>query len=63
MQAHINKLQMIAYLLTNIDHQVFYENLASTFLESLSLSFHTLVVSLDTHIDQSSMELVCEQFL
>jgi hypothetical protein len=24
-QAHINKLQMIAYLLTNIDHQVFYE--------------------------------------
>jgi hypothetical protein len=54
-QAHIDKLPMIAYLLTNIDHQVFYENLTSTFLESLSSSFHTLVVSLSTHIDQLSM--------
>jgi hypothetical protein len=27
------------------------------------LSFHTLVVSLNTHIDQLSMELVCEQLL
>jgi hypothetical protein len=62
-QVHIDKLQMIAYLLTNINHQVFYENLTSTFFESLSSSCHTLVVSVNTHIDQSSMELVCEQLL
>ncbi len=44
MQVHINKLWMIANQLTNIDHQVFDENLAFTLLESLPLSFHTFVV-------------------
>ncbi len=44
MQAHINKLWMIANQLTNIDHQVFYEDLAFTLLESLPSSFHTFLV-------------------
>jgi hypothetical protein len=44
MQVHINKLWMIANQLTNIDHQVFDENLAFTLLESLPSSFHTFVV-------------------
>jgi len=44
MQAHSDDLWMIANQLTNIDHQVFYEDLAFTFLKSLPSSFHTLVV-------------------
>jgi hypothetical protein len=58
-QAHIHKLQMIANQLTNIDHQVFNEDLTFTLLGILPPSFYTLVVSLSTHIDQLSMELVC----
>ncbi len=58
-QAHIDKLQMIANQLTNIDHQVFNEDLTFTLLGILPPSFYTLVVSLSTHIDQLSMELVC----
>jgi len=44
MQVHIDKLWMIANQLTNINHQVFYENLQFTLLESLPSSFHTFVV-------------------
>jgi hypothetical protein len=44
MQVHIDKLCMIANQLTNIDHQVFDEDLAFTLLESLPSSFHTFVV-------------------
>jgi hypothetical protein len=58
-QAHIDKLQMIANQLTNNDHQVFYEDLTFTLLGNLPPSFYTLVVSINTHIDQLSMELVC----
>jgi hypothetical protein len=63
MQVHINKLWMIANQLTNIDHQVFDENLAFTLLESLPSSFHTFVVRLNTCIHQLSMELSCGQLL
>jgi hypothetical protein len=62
-QARIDKLQMIAYQWTNIDHQVFDEDLTFTLLGSLPPSFYTLVVSLSTHIDQLSMELVCGQLM
>ncbi len=44
MQAHIDKLWMIANQLTNIYHQVFYEDLTFTLLENLPSSFHTFVV-------------------
>lgn len=37
--------------------------MAFTFLRSLSPSFHTLVVSLGTHIDELLMELVYGQLL
>jgi len=57
-QVHIDKLRMIAYQLTNIDHQVPDENLAFTLFKSLPPFFHTLVVTLNTHID---MELLCGQ--
>jgi len=63
MQAHIDKLHMIAYQLTNIDHQVSDEDLKFTFLGSLPLYFHTLVVSFNTYTDQLYMELICGQFL
>ncbi len=63
MQAHIDKLWMIADELVNIDHQIFYEDLTFTLLKSLSLSFHAFVVSHSTHIDQLSMDLVCGQLL
>jgi hypothetical protein len=53
---------MIVNQLANIDHQVFYEDLAFTLLGNLP-PFHTLVVSLNTCIDQLSMELVCGQLL
>jgi hypothetical protein len=49
--------------LTNIDHQIFDEDLTCTLLKSLPLSFHALVVSHNTCIDQLSMELVCGQLL
>jgi hypothetical protein len=63
-QAHIDKLWMIFIdLLINVDHQIFYEDLAFTFLGILSSSFHTLVVSLSTHINQLFMELVRGQLL
>jgi len=58
-QARIDKLWMIV----NIDHQVFNEDLAFTFLEILPSFFHTLVVSLSTHINQFFMELVSKQLL
>jgi hypothetical protein len=54
---------MIANQLANIDHQVFDEDLTFTFGGSLPLSFHTFVISLSTHIDQLSVELVCGQLL
>jgi hypothetical protein len=54
---------MIAYQLVNIDHRIFDEDLPFTFLKKLPLSFHALVVSHSTHIDQLSMELVCGQLL
>jgi hypothetical protein len=63
LQVHIDKFWMIANQLTNIDHQVFYEDSTFTFGGSLPLSFHTFVISLSTHIDQLSMELVCRQLL
>jgi hypothetical protein len=62
-QTHINKLQMIIDQLTNIDHQISNENLAFTFFRNLPPSFHTLMVSLGTHIDQLFMELVCGKLL
>jgi hypothetical protein len=43
--------------------QVFYEDLAFTLLRSLPLSFHTLVVSFNTCIDQLYMKLICGQLL
>jgi hypothetical protein len=49
---------MIANQLTNINHQICDENLASTFSKSSPPFFHTLVVTLNTHID---MELLCGQ--
>jgi hypothetical protein len=54
---------MITYQLTNINHQIYGEDLAFTFLKSLPLSIHTFVVSFSTHTDQFSMELVCGQLL
>jgi len=54
---------MIVNQLTNIDCQVFDEDLASALLGSLPPSFYTLVVSFSTHIDQLSMELVCGQLM
>jgi len=54
---------MIVDQLANIDHQNFYDDLAFTFLRSLPLSFHTLVVSLSTRSNQLSMELICGQLL
>ncbi len=60
MQVHIDKLQMIANQLTNIDHQVLDENLAFTFLKKLPPFSHTLVVTLNTCID---MELLCGQLM
>jgi hypothetical protein len=50
-------------LLANVDHQIFDEDLAFTFLGSLPPSFHTLMVSLNTHTDQLFMELICGQLL
>jgi hypothetical protein len=50
-------------LLANIDHQISDEDLAFTLLGNLPPSFHTLVVSLNTHTDQLFMELVCGQLL
>jgi hypothetical protein len=50
---------MITKQLTNNDHQVFDEDLTFTLLGNLTPSFYTLVVSLNTHIDQLFMELVC----
>ncbi len=49
--------------MANIDHPVFDEDLTFTFGGSLWLSFHTFVISLSTHIDQLSVELVCGQLL
>jgi hypothetical protein len=63
LQVHIDKFRMIANQLANIDHQVSNEDLAFTFGGSLPLSFHTFVISLSTHIDKLSMELVCGQLL
>jgi hypothetical protein len=63
MQVHIDKFQMIIDQLTNIDHQVSDENLAFTLLVNLPPSFHTLVVSFNTHITILSMELKCGQLL
>jgi hypothetical protein len=54
---------MIVDQLVNIDHQIFYEDLTFTLLKSLPFSFHALVVSHGTHIDQLSMELVSGQLL
>jgi hypothetical protein len=54
---------MIAYLLTNIDHQMFYEDLAFTLFKELPSFFHPFLVSFSTRIDQLSMELPCEQLL
>jgi hypothetical protein len=69
-QAHIDKLWMIVDQLINIHHQIFYEDLAFTFLGILSSSFsnlssffHTLVVSFSTHINQLFMGFVCGQLL
>jgi hypothetical protein len=69
-QSHIDKLWTIVDQLINIDHQKNYEDLAFTFLGilsssfgNLSSSFHTLMVSLSTHINQLFMELVCGQLL
>jgi hypothetical protein len=63
MQVHIDKFWMIRNQLTNIDHQVFDEDLAFTLLGNLSSSFHNLVVSLNTRTNQVSMELMCGQLL
>jgi hypothetical protein len=63
MQVHIEKFWMIGNQLTNIDHQVFDEDLAFTLLGNLSSSFHNLVSSLSTRTNQLSMELICGQFL
>jgi len=54
---------MIIYQLTNINHQIYDEDLSFTLLGSLPLSIHTFVVSFSTHNDQLSMELVCGQLL
>jgi hypothetical protein len=54
---------MITNQFTNIDHQVFDEDLAFTLLESLPSSFHTFVVWLNTCNHQLSMELPCGQSL
>jgi len=62
-QVHINKLWMIADQLTNINHQIFNEDLAFTFLKKLPPSLHTLVVSLNAHIDQLFMELIYTHLL
>jgi len=69
-QVRIDKLWMIVDQLINIDHQVFYEDLAFTIFGilsssfwSLSSSFHTLVVLVNTNINQLFMGLVCGQLL
>jgi hypothetical protein len=49
-QVHIDKFCIITNQLANIDHIVFDENLAFTFLGGLPPSFHTLVVSLNLSI-------------
>jgi hypothetical protein len=49
-QVHINKFYMITNQLANIDHIIFDENLAFTFLRGLPPFFHTLVVSLNLFI-------------
>ncbi len=49
---------------THIDNVVFFnEDLAFTFLGSLLLFFHILMILLDIRIDELSMELVCWQVL
>jgi hypothetical protein len=54
-QLHINQQALII--------ELFNEDLAFTLLRSLQLSFHTLVVSLRTYIDQLFRELICGQLL
>jgi hypothetical protein len=63
MQVRIDKFWMIGNQLTNIEHQVFDEDLAFTLLGNLSSSFHNLVVSPSTCTNQLSMELMCGQLL
>jgi hypothetical protein len=54
---------MIVDQLTNINHQIFYEDLAFTFLKNFSPSLHALVVSLNAHNNQLFVELVYGQLL
>lgn len=44
---------------THINNVVSNEDLAFTFLGSLSLFFHIFVILLDNRIDELSMESVC----
>jgi len=62
-QAHINKASDDCKSIKKHWSSSFYENLACTFLRSLPPSFHTLVVSFSTCIDQLSMELICGKLL
>jgi len=54
---------MIADQLTNINHQIFNEDLAFTFKKNLPPSLHALVVSLNAHTNQLFMELVYAHLL
>jgi hypothetical protein len=54
---------MIVSQLVNIDHQLFEEDLAFTFLRNLPPSCHTFMDSFNICIDQLSMGLVCGQLL
>jgi hypothetical protein len=63
MQKHINKFWMIVSQLVNIDHQLFDEDLAFTFLRNLPPSCHTFMDSFNICIDQLSMGLLCGQLL
>jgi hypothetical protein len=62
-QAHISKVCMIVDQLANIDHPIFNEDFAFTFLGSLPSFFHTSVVLNSSHTNELSMELVCGQIL
>jgi hypothetical protein len=54
---------MITNQLTNINHQIYDEDLAFTLLRNLPLSIHTFVVSFSICPNQLFMELVCGQLL
>jgi hypothetical protein len=54
---------MITNQLTNINHQIYDEELAFTLLGSLWLSIHTFVVSFSIRTNKLPMELICGQLL